>query len=268
MRNFACLSLGLFASLLFAGDSVAQSQLEVRTSNVSQLDGADGLRTIGDTVLLTDTDKIKFSAGVLIEVTSPAANVEIEVTDRDRRRVDYTPLAHENGTTYYLVTQEGKAWVDVTAIDFSQNIYKRSTGNVIEVGRNPSPVPSPIPTPDIAPPSAALQTLAQPITAKLAIDKAKATSVATAFTGFAEAIRSVQINSVSQLSRVITESVKSLGMTPGTPIGADVDTLLATHIGITRDADRKWLDRPLTQADRDKAAEAFLAIAWAGSQVK
>jgi hypothetical protein len=182
--------------------------------------------------------------------------------------VDYTPLAHENGTTFYLVTQEGKAWVDVTAIDFSQNIYKRSTGNVIEVGKNPSPAPSPIPTPVIAPPTAALQALAQPIAAKLVSDKPKAMQVSTTFAGFSDAIKLVPVASVAQLSRIITEAVKSLGMTPGTPIGADVDTLLATHIGITRDADRKWLDRPLTQADRDKAAEAFMAIAWAGSQVK
>lgn len=269
MRNFACLSLGLcLGSLLFAGDAPAQSQLDVRTSNVSQLAGADGPRTIGDVVLLTDVETIEFTAGVLIEVTSPAANVEIEVTDRDRRRVDYTALAHENGTTYYLVTQEGKAWVDVTAIDFASNIYKRSTGNVIEVKAMPLPGPAPSPTPTLPEPTGSLLGLCKSLADKLSSDKAKASSLSSAFLGFSDAVRVIPIASVQQFNRVVSESIRSLGVPSTTPVGRDIEDIIATHVGIQRNEQRQWLDRPLTQADRDKAAEAFMAIAWAGAQVK
>jgi hypothetical protein len=269
LHSLRTISLGLWLGcLIFAGDAPAQSQLEVRTSNVSQLAGADGLRTIGDVVLLTNTDELAFTPGVLIEVTSPAANVEIEVTDRDRRRVDFVALAHENGTTFYLVTTQGKSWVDVTAIDFAQNIYKRSTGNVIDVGKSPTPGPTPTPVPVVPEPSESLRGLAQPIVEKLANDKAKAGQVATTFAGFSDAIRVVPIDSVAKFANVTGSAIKTLGISPGNPIGQDIDDLLATHMGVSRNAERKWLDRPLTQADRDKAAEAFMAVAWAGAQVK
>jgi hypothetical protein len=235
---------------------------------LTRFGGAKGLINVGDVVLIENASEIKLQPAVMVKVVSEAANVEVEITDRDRRRVAFEQLASENGTSVYLVSEPGKFWLDVTAIDFAKNIYRRSTGTVIEVppARPIGPVVPPMP--DLPAPSDSLKALVTPIGAKLAGDPAKAMAVSHMALGFADAAKSVSLPDVASLARVHVAAVTSLTLPPGAAIGSVMEQAMASHLGISRNDQGQWLDRPLTAADRDKIAEVYSAIGWAARQVK
>ena len=261
MPRIAYLLLVLCSS---SGPMMAWGQLEVATSSVNQLSGVEGLTTIGGVVLFEDASEISIQPGVMIRVTSEAANVEIDVSDRDRRRVAVQRLTDEEGTTVYLVSDPGKFWIDVTAIDFAKNIYRRETGIVIEVPEGSPIGPSPGPPPE--PPTEPLLSLVTPISEKLSTDPDKAAAVANAFAGFAAAVAVAMPKDVATFIRVNGDAIRTLKVPPGVAIGAEVDSVLASYVGFELNDDGDWKDRPLTEADRAKLVEAYRAISWSARQ--
>lgn len=238
------------------------AQLELKTANVNQLSGVNSLLSVGDVVLVQNVDElegIKLQPAVMIKVTTEAANVEVDVTDADRRRVEFTKLEEKEGTSLYLVSTPGKFWVDVTVIDFERNIYRRDW-KVIEVEKGtpigPGPAPSPIPDP-----SPQLQQLVAPITIKLAGEKERAFAISMTFQGFADGVMAIMPKDVATFATVNRAAITTLSLPPGVSIGSDVNNVITTYVGIQTN-NGQWLDRPLVEADRSKIAEAYLAIAW------
>lgn len=132
--------------------------------------------------------------------------------------------------------------------------------------------PDSAPTPDSGPttPSEALESLVAPITAKLAEDRPKATLVATAFAGYADAMADqagASIKTTGQWGQVIAAVHRRLGLDSGASIGSEVDRVLSEHVGIEREDDGHE-DRNLTEEDRRKIVEAYRAISWAALQAK
>lgn len=243
---------------------IAAQQLSIQTVEVKQLAGAKGLISVGDAVLVEDVGDIAIQPAVLVRVRTEAANVEVDVSDRDRRRVEFRRVAEKDGERVYLVATPGQFWVDVTAIDFAKNIYARDY-QVIEVAE-PTPIgPTPGPIPD--PPSEALQTLVNPIASKLAVDQEKAAAIGAAFAGFADAVAVFPLSSVQQLQKVSDATLRLLDVPASTPIGADVATVIERHVGI-ESKDGKWKDRPLAAVDNQKIGEAYRAISWAARKKK
>jgi hypothetical protein len=236
------------------------AQLTLQTAKVNQLSGVNSLLSVGDVVLVQNVDElegIKLQPAVMIKVTTDAANVEVDVTDSERRRVEYVKLEEKEGTSLYLVSTPGKFWVDVTVIDFERNIYKREW-DVFEVEKGTPIGPSPTPLPE---PSVQLQQLVAPITPKVTQDKERASIISATFQGFAEGVKVLMPRDIDTFSKVNRAAIQTLSLPPGISIGAEVDKVLTTHVGI-QTKDGQWLDRTLTEQDRTAIIEAYQAIAW------
>ena len=141
----------LILSLLLATSVFAQdSALTVAAGEAYLVSGADDLVKIGDYLYLQNLKtNIDYQTVGLIRVTTEAANVEILASDKERNPVEVEKLTNE----YYQIRKAGTYWIDVTAIDFEKNIYRRQQKK-LSISENPDvdpPGPIPDPTPDPTP---------------------------------------------------------------------------------------------------------------------
>jgi hypothetical protein len=135
-----------FLALMFT--LPALGQLEVVAGNRLLLTDASGVQTIGSMVFI-ESPNIKSVPVGLVKVDTKASNVSVEISDVNRTPGVITKLSD----THWMVDQPGKWWIDVTAIDFKQNIYGKKTVT-LEVGTAPAPNPpnpGPGPTPPVPP---------------------------------------------------------------------------------------------------------------------
>lgn len=254
----ACLLLGLLLPW-----SAVQAQLEVRSDIVSQLTGVGGVTSVGDSVIVTgDASGVQLRPCGMITVTTEAANVEIEAEDRDRRMLPVRMLDSSDGVSRYLIEHAGRVWVDVVAIDFQKNIYRRRSGIVLDIPDASPVVPD---GPDIEPPSPELQSAVRPITIALSDSPEKAHALSAAFTGFADGVSLAIPSSIEKLREVLYRAITLLDVPKGTKVGDLIDEVVAVHVGITVE-EGKWIDRPTTDDDRKKLADVFDAIAWGCTQ--
>ena len=148
-----------------------------------------------------------------------------------------------------------------------------ATSGGIEVARlddlldrlRPTPV---VPDGGPVPPAEDLQRLVAPITDVLRVDRAKAVRAAGVYEGFAQAVAGdvgQRLTDVSTLREVNAAAGPFVGLAGGPSIGTHVRDVLAGHLSLERDGDT-WKDRSLTDADRQKLAEAFRAISWAAME--
>jgi hypothetical protein len=134
MRSLSLL-LCLIASPAFA-------QLELSQQAMSRLVDVAAVETIDDLVFVETGSAITTKPVVILTATTDAANVQVEASDMARMPVEFRDL----GEGRYLFEKPGKAWVDVTVIDFAKNIFAKKTV-VVEVGISPPTPPGPTPVP-------------------------------------------------------------------------------------------------------------------------
>ena len=77
-------------------------------------------------------EKVEYEPVGFVRIRTAAANVEIEVTNIKREPVKY----EEWQPGLIVIRKSGKFWVEITAIDFAKNIYKKKT-IVLEIGEVP-----------------------------------------------------------------------------------------------------------------------------------
>lgn len=243
--------------------SMCEAQLIVTTEVIQELSGVNGVMSTGDAVMLSgDTSDIKLQPAALLTVKTEAANVEVDAEDRDRRRVEVTQLDSLDGVTRYLIRSTGKVWVDVVAIDFQRNIYKRESGLVVDIPAAPPLGPN---APTIEPPSAALQELVLPIGKALVDSQDKAFAMSSAFQGFADGVKIAFPSSTERLWLIHGNAFKLLEVPPGPSVGSLVDKALIEHAKLET-KDGKVVDRPLTETDRVAVEEVYRAVAWGALQ--
>lgn len=119
------------------------AQLTVTSRQARQLIGVENAETIGTGVFVAGGAVVKLEPVVLVEVGTQAANITFEASDASRTPVEFEQLTGQA----IAVRRPGKTWVDVTVIDFDQNIYGRKS-LVVELGDRPGPVPPIPPDPD------------------------------------------------------------------------------------------------------------------------
>lgn len=124
------------ASVLIS--SIAFGQLTVETQSATQVLGLQNAEKIGNGVFVDAGIEIKKTSVVLVIATTDASNITFEASDEKRLPVEFEQLT----PTTISIDSAGKTWVDVTCIDFKQNIYDRKTV-VVQLGSNPDPVPPP-----------------------------------------------------------------------------------------------------------------------------
>ena len=144
MRKILSIICILFASL-------AHAQLDVRYGSAYLLPADTTIgKTDGGQILLQSADVLIGRNGAAVVAETKAANIDFEVEDQSRNPVEFDRLSLKS----IFLTKPGKFWVEVTAIDFEQNIYGKKTV-VVEVGQGPNPPPPgpdpPGPTPDVVP---------------------------------------------------------------------------------------------------------------------
>lgn len=139
-RLLLVLGFSLFASISLA-------QLEVEAKVIKQLITNETIQHSGDMLYVTKDAVLQSRPGLLITIDTEASNIEIDISDASRNPVAY----QEKGKHEFLVDTPGKFFIEVTAIDFSKNIYGKKK-LVAELGSNPKPDP-PGPTPDPEPPT-------------------------------------------------------------------------------------------------------------------
>lgn len=137
--------------------SVAWGQLAVKTTGMVRLGGVEGLRVVHDIALLPEAASLTQTSVNLVEITTEAKNVTLEVTNLERVPVPFESFDRLT----HLLTTPGKQWVDVTVIDFERNIYDRRT-LVVVVGEPDNP-PDPDPDPPDPPQPGPFDNLAQRI---------------------------------------------------------------------------------------------------------
>ena len=129
----------------------------------------------------------------------------------------------------------------------------------------PAPV---VPDGGPVPPAEDLRRLVAPITDVLRGDRPKAVRAAGVYEGFAQAVSGdvgQRLTDVSTLRQVNAAAGPFVGLAGGPSIGTHVRDVLSGHLALERDGDT-WKDRSLTDADRQKLAEAFRAISWAAME--
>ena len=130
------------------------SPLTVVASEAQRVKGIDQLIQIENEVYLRKAQQgIDLETVGLIRVQTEAENVSIEVEDIKRDPVPFEKINDE----YYRISQSGKFWIEVTAIDFTKNLYGKEN-RVLVVGQSPTPPPTPPippepPTPPPTPPT-------------------------------------------------------------------------------------------------------------------
>jgi len=134
-----------------AAAQVADERLTILVAASNTLTGVEKVKSYDEAGVIIFSGTPKIAACVVIKVTTEAANVSIEVSDKDRNPTPYKQL---DANTFYI-DEPGKHWVDVTAIDFAKNIYVRKTAIAV-VGPRPPPTPDDDdpkpPAPDQEPP--------------------------------------------------------------------------------------------------------------------
>lgn len=138
MRQLAILIACLWSSVAFA-------QLEVKTESIHELQIA-AVTQVEGFVLVDSAGPITTRPVTLLSVTSDASNVQVEASDAQRVPVEFRSLADGR----YIFDKPGRAWVEITAIDFEKNIFARKTV-VVDVG-SPPPAPPTPPAPTPVPP--------------------------------------------------------------------------------------------------------------------
>lgn len=259
MMKLCAALLGTLVGIFGAGSPIAAQQLEIQTVSVNRLTGAKGLIAVGDAVLVETVEDMVVQPAVLVRVRSEAANVEVDVTDNERRRVEFEKVASKGSETVYLISTPGRFWVDVTVIDFAKNIYSRDW-EVVEVKEGAPIGPAPVP---VAEPNATLKALVQPVTAKLQGNPERAAELRSAFLGFSEAVKVLLPKNVQQFARVNDAALRVLAIPAGDPVGADVAKVFESYVGFETNEAKQWKDRPLTAVDQAKIIEAYQALSWA-----
>lgn len=138
MRQIAILIACVWSSVAFA-------QLEVKTESIHELQIA-AVTQVEGFVLVDSAGPIATKPVTLLSVTSDASNVQVEASDAQRVPVEFRSLADGR----YIFDKPGRAWVEITAIDFEKNIFARKTV-VVDVG-SPPPAPPTPPGPTPVPP--------------------------------------------------------------------------------------------------------------------
>ena len=140
----------LLTSTVFSQDTV----LTVVAGEAYLVSGAADLKTIGSYVFLQNSDtQLDYKKVGLVRVTTEAANVDILASDKDRNPIEIEKL--EDG--YYQIRKHGTFWIDITALDFEKNIYRRVQRKLV-IGddvKPPGPGPGPTPEPEPEPPTPA-----------------------------------------------------------------------------------------------------------------
>jgi hypothetical protein len=133
--------LSLALCILFAAShSAAALQLEVIAKPSTVIAGLKDPQIVGDLLIVSEASKPDYRSAMLIYIETDAANVEVEIEDSTRSPVSADQVA--DGV--WMLSTPGKYWVEVTAIDFSKNIYSKKKLTV-EVGKAPQPPPGPDP---------------------------------------------------------------------------------------------------------------------------
>lgn len=135
-------------TLIICANSYAQLDVRFGQAYLLPADTKIG-KTDGGQVLLESADVLSGRSGSAVVAETAAANVDFEVEDQSRNPVEFDRLSLKS----IFLPKPGKFWVEVTAIDFKQNIYGKKTV-VVEVGQGPNPPPGPDPpgpTPGPAP---------------------------------------------------------------------------------------------------------------------
>lgn len=122
----ACvLSASLFTAAL-------ADELELRSRLVSQVVGIESAEEIGGYLFVDRGRSVGRKDVVLVFADTEAANITFECSDINRLPVEYS-LVSDNAIS---VSQSGKVWVEVVALDFEKNIYSKKM-LVIESGAKP-----------------------------------------------------------------------------------------------------------------------------------
>lgn len=130
--------------------SACLAQVEVKSGTYYQLDGLGKITQVGDLTLVAAPPSIVIKPVGIIRVETEAANVEVSISDSQR-----TPYeAKQLDSKTWVINTPGRWWIDVTAIDFTKNIYGRKQSVVVVGGSGPGPEPpGPGPTPPPPTPS-------------------------------------------------------------------------------------------------------------------
>lgn len=120
----------VLAASLFS--SALAENLELRSRLVSQVVGIESAEEIGGYLFVDRGRSVGRKDVVLVFADTEAANITFECTDINRLPVDYSLVS----PSAISVSQAGKVWVEVVALDFDKNIYSKKT-LVIESGAKP-----------------------------------------------------------------------------------------------------------------------------------
>ena len=253
----------LFVFAILCLPSAANAQLTVSAAPANAIICAEGTKQLGGLMLVPQDAELKLQSVLLVVVESKATNIKIEVEDQKRNRIEYEKVeSDEPGKFIYAITQPGKFWIDVTAIDFAQNIYG-SERIVSELNPAIGGLGSAI---DIAEPSESLKRLIEPIRTKLASDPEKASLIANIFVGMATGMRGAsgqRIRDVSHLNEVNRNVWSDLQTKAGVSIGAEFDSALQSHLRLSVESGGVE-NRTLSDGDLKQIANLYDAIAWAG----
>jgi len=134
--------ISLAASLLLATCCFGQLTVDLRSA--VQLSGIEGAEKIGDAVFVAPDSEVVKTPVILITAETEAANVTFEVSDQDRIPIAFNQLT----ASTILISNPGKSWVRIVAIDFDKNLYATK---LLPVELGPSPTPPDPPEPPLPP---------------------------------------------------------------------------------------------------------------------
>lgn len=124
---------------------VAAEPLEVRGGIKQRIDNAPAITQIGDTIYLSADEKLSTTMVAVFRVLTEASSVAVEVSND--KREPYEPKKVSADT--WEISDPGKWWIDVTAIDFAKQLYGKKS-ITLELG-NPGPKPPTPPDPSPTP---------------------------------------------------------------------------------------------------------------------
>lgn len=119
---------------------------QTTVSTKMAITGLEGVEKIGDMLLIANESKPKFESVGLVEVKTEAANVIVNASDINRRKLPTTKL----GPSTYAVLAQGRVWIRVVCIDFIKNIYTDEETE-FTIGPPLPPTPPTPPDPPIPP---------------------------------------------------------------------------------------------------------------------
>ena len=121
--------------------AVALAQLDVSVSTATALTGVKSPRIVGDLVLIDPASIVSTANVGIIDVKTEAAIVEVNVEDSQRNQI-----ATQKLDDAWLIAEQGKFWITVTAVDFDKKIYSHKQ-IVVTIGEAPPPPTPPEPQP-------------------------------------------------------------------------------------------------------------------------